>query len=29
MKSLYGKNKFFRFMGNDFEEFTTEEFKNL
>ena len=26
---MYGKNKFFRFLGNDFEEFITEEFVNL
>lgn len=26
MKKLYGKNKLFRFLGNDFEEFITEEF---
>jgi len=26
MKKLYGKNKLFRFLGNDFEEFNNEEF---
>ncbi len=29
MKNLYHKNKFFRFLGNDFEEFIPEEFANL
>ena len=26
MKGLYHKNKLFRFLGNDFEEFITMEF---
>jgi hypothetical protein len=29
MKKLYKTNKFFRFLGNDFEEFVDEEFTNL
>jgi hypothetical protein len=29
MEKLYKKNKLFRFLGNDFEEFITEEFTNL
>lgn len=29
MKKLYKKNKLFRFLGNDFEEFVDEEFSNL
>lgn len=29
MRAMYHKNKVFRFLGNDFEEFITEEFINL
>jgi hypothetical protein len=29
MVKLYGKNKLFRFLGNDFEEFVDEEFTTL
>lgn len=29
MRKLYKKNKLFRFLGNDFEEFVDEEFTNL
>jgi len=29
MKKLYRKNKLFRFVGNDFEEFIEDEFGNL
>ena len=29
MRKLYKKNKLFRFLGNDFEEFIDQEFTNL
>lgn len=29
MERLYKKNKLFRFLGNDFEEFIPEEFVKL
>lgn len=29
MTKMYGKNKFFRFLGNDFEEFLTTQFQAL
>lgn len=29
MNQMYNKNKHFRFLGNDFEEFIPQEFENL